>query len=61
MRIKYLCLLGHKKYPKASDYGKWQKNIIKKYDLWCFSRIEPEQVESEIKIMEKESGQSSLF
>lgn len=61
MRIKYLCLLGHKKYKTAPEYGKWQGKIVKKYNLWSFSRIEPEQVEEEIKIMEKESGQSSMF
>ena len=61
MRIKYLCFLGHKKYPKAPDYGKWQTKIIKKYNLWSFSRIESDQVEKEIEILEKETGQSSLF
>lgn len=61
MRIKYLCLLGHKKYKTAPEYGKWQRKIVRKYDLWSFSRIEPDQVEKEIEIMEKESGQSSMF
>ena len=49
MRIKYLCLLAHRKYPKAPDYGKWQRKIIKKYKLWAFSYITEDQVEEEIK------------
>ena len=34
------------------DYIKWQRKIIKKYKLWSFSYINPEQVEIEIKILE---------
>jgi len=58
-RIKYLCYLGHKKYTNMPEYGKWQRRVIKKYGLWSFSRIEPDQVEKEIKILDE--GQSSLF
>ncbi len=52
MTIKYLCLLGHKKYPKLADYNKWQKKIIEKYSLWSFWSIKPEQIEAEIGLME---------
>jgi len=52
-RVKYLCLLGHRQNPTPIQYGDWQSSIIDKYHLFAFSYITNEQIEAEIKIMEK--------